>query len=181
MHTSKNLRKKYWTYVLAWVSLIYSTLYIARPICAFLKETTPFSFLVNIFVVILALSLLVGIWGNIRITKYSSYFILGIVLCSYIYGLVTIQNPEEKIHFVEYGILAYLVFQAIDVDIQKPIVYGYAFLLTALFGWMDERIQYILPNRYYQTEDVILNCISGALGLLLVFVIKREQIKERRE
>jgi VanZ family protein len=97
------------------------------------------------------------------------------ILSAYIYGMVTIQYPEEKIHFIEYGILAYLVFRPIHMDIQKPAAYGYAFILITIFGWIDEGIQHLLPNRYYQTEDVILNSISGGLGLLWIFIAKKEQ------
>ena len=97
------------------------------------------------------------------------------VLLSYAYGLAAVQHPEEKIHFVEYGFLAYLVHKAIHIDVQRLPAYGYAFLLTSAFGWIDEGIQFLLPNRYYQIEDVILNALSGALGLVLVFVYQREQ------
>jgi len=177
MRPSKNLRARYWLYVFGWVSLIYSTLYIVRPICTFLKASTPFPLLINVLCIVLLIFLATVIWMKTRITKLSSYLILSMVLCAYIYGLVILQYPEEKIHFIEYGFLAYLVFKAIRIDIQKPIAYGYAFLLVSIFGWIDEGIQYYLPNRYYQIEDVILNSISGALGLLIIFTLKREQGK----
>lgn len=177
MPTSKSLRARYWLYVFGLVSLIYSTLYIVRPVCAFLKATTPFPLLINTLCVVLLIFLVIGVWVKTRITKLSSYFILGMVLFGYIYGITVIQYPEEKIHLIEYGFLAYLAVKAIRVDVQKPIAYGYAFLLVSIFGWIDEGIQYVLPNRYYQIEDVILNSISGALGLALVFIVQREQSK----
>jgi len=175
MPTSEGLRARYWLHVFGLVSLIYSTLYIVRPICTFLKVSTPFPLLINILCIVLLISLMIGFWRKIRITKLSSYFILSMVLCAYIYGLIILPYPEEKIHFIEYGFLAYLVFKAIRIDVQKPVAYGYAFILVLIVGWVDEGIQYLLPNRYYQTEDVILNSISGALGLFLVFIFEREE------
>ena len=172
-----NLRTRYWLYVLGWVSLVYSTLYIVRPICDFLKATTPFPLLINILCIVLLIALVGGLWMKIRITKWSSYLILIMVVLAYIYGLVTLQIPAEKIHFIEYGFLAHLVIKAICLDVQKPIAYGYALLLISIIGWIDEGIQNILPNRYYSINDVILNCISGALVLLLVFIYKRERGK----
>ena len=177
MPLSSNLRTRYWLYVFGFLSLIYSTLYIVRPICTFLKASTPFPLLINTLCIVLLILLAIGIRMKVRIVQLSSYILLGMVFSVYLYGLVTLQYPEEKIHFIEYGFLAYLVFKAIRVDIQKPIVYGYAFLLTSIFGWIDEGIQYCLPNRYYQIEDVILNCVSAALGLFLVFVFERERRK----
>jgi len=177
MAPSKSLRTRYWLYVLGLVSLIYSTLYIVRPICTFLKATTPFPLLINTLCIILMILLVSGIGIKIRITKPSSYLILSMVLLAYIYGLVILQYPEEKIHFIEYGFLAYLTFRAIRIDIDKPVAYGYTFLIVSILGWIDEGIQYLLPNRYYQIEDVILNSVSGALGLFLVFIVERERNK----
>jgi len=177
MRLSKNLRAHYWLHVFGFLGLIYSTLYIVRPICTFLKSVTPFPLLINTLCITLLIFTAIGIRMKVRITRWSSYFLLCVVLSAYLYGLVTIQYPEEKIHFIEYGFLAYLVFKAIRLDIRKPIAYGYAFLLTSIFGWIDEGIQYCLPNRYYQMEDVVLNSVSAALGLFLVFVIEQEQKK----
>jgi len=173
----KKFRIKYWAYVLGFVMLIYSTLYAVRPVCAFLKSTTPFSLLVNIILVAILLLIMVSFGMKIRAAKTSSYIIFGAVLFSYFYGFAIIQHPEEKIHFIEYGFLACLARQAIGIDVKGPLVYIYAFLLASFLGWVDEGIQYLLPGRYYQIEDVILNSVSAALGLLLVFVFNREKEK----
>lgn len=175
MTTYKSLRKRYWLFVLGWVSLVYSTLYIVRPICDFLKATTPFSFLINVLCSAFLFSIIMRLWMKICIRRWSSYLIVILVVLAYVYGLVTLQLSSEKIHFIEYGFLAYLVIKAISLDIKKPIAYGFAFLLVTIIGWVDEGIQNILPNRYYSIDDVILNSISGALVLLLVFVFKEEQ------
>ncbi len=179
MDDLKSLRRKYWFYVWGWVACIYSTLYIVRPICTFLKETLPFSLFINILMGVLLTCLVIGLWSKARVKQTSSYVILAMVLSAYIYGFVTIPYPEEKIHFIEYGVLAFLSYKAIHLDLQKPLAYGAAFLLTSVLGWVDEGIQYLLPNRYYQIEDVILNCISGILGLLLVFIFTREEIDQK--
>ena len=175
MRSSKNPRFKNWSYVLAFLTLIYSTLYITRPLCSFLKAATPFSFLSNTLCIVLLVFLSMAIWIKGRITSMSSYCILGVILLAYVYGVIIIQLPEEKIHFIEYGILAWLVFKAMHVDIPKPAVYVYTFLLVSVFGWIDEGIQYLLPNRYYQIADVILNSASGGLGLLWIFIWNKEK------
>lgn len=172
MHPS--LRLKNWLYVFGWVACIYSTLSVVRPLCAFLKATTPFSLLVNVFVGALLVLFALVLWRGKRIKKSSTYFFLAAVLLFYACGLAAVQHPEEKIHFIEYGFLAYLAYKAVRLDVQGLPAYGYAFLLTSAFGWIDEGIQFLLPNRYYQLEDVVLNAFSGALGLVLVFVYRRD-------
>jgi hypothetical protein len=173
MLTANEQRLRSWLYVLGWVGIIYSTLYIVRPICTFLKETTPFALLVNILCGIVILSVLTVLWRKAGALKFSSYFILAVVLIGYGYGLAAIAFPEEKIHFIEYGMLAYLIYKALRLDVRDSKAYVLTFLLVSALGWIDEGIQHILPNRYYQIEDVILNSVSGVLGLALVYVFQR--------
>ena len=167
------LRTRYWAYALGWVAGIYSTLYFVRPVCEFLKKTIPFDLWVNI-----VLGGFLSVTAAIFFRKYKmtdgfGYVLLLLVASGYLYGLVTIPHPEEKIHFVEYGFLAYLVFRALRLDHGAWAAYAGAFALTAALGWVDEGIQHLLPNRYYQTSDVILNAVSGLLGLLLVYAFQR--------
>jgi len=175
METSKNTRRRYWSAVLGWIGIIYSTLYVVRPVCTFLKRTTPFPLLVNIFCIILLIAVVTVIWRKSRALSPSSCLILTGVLSAYIYGLATIQFPEEKIHFIEYGFLAYLVFRAVRLDRPEITAYGIVFLLVSILGWIDEGIQHLLPNRYYQIEDVVLNSVSGVLGLCLVYIYQRSK------
>lgn len=44
----------------------------------------------------------------------------------------------------------------------------YAFLLTTAAGWIDEGIQYFLPNRYYDLRDVGFNATAGFLAIAAV-------------
>ena len=166
-------RKQCWSQVFLWVFLIYSTLYVVRPICEFLKSHTPFYILTNIFMAILLFSLFIFSLSKIHMKRRSSFLILLFIVSLYAGGLKIIQIPEEKLHFVEYGILGFLTYRAIALDVKGYAVYGLSLLLTSVLGWIDEGIQYFLPNRYYQTKDVLLNCVSAGLALLWVYVFKR--------
>ena len=89
--------------------------------------------------------------------------------------------PEEKIHFPEYGFLAYLLYRALKIDVSNKTAYLVSFLLCAGFGWLDEGIQFLLPNRYYETKDVILNILGGGLGLYLTFIVEKAKSLALRE
>ncbi len=173
MDPKRQLRKKYWTWTLGWTSAVYVTLYPVRPVCEFLKKTVPFDLGVNIFLVACLSGIVILFFRKYKVTDFPGYVLLLIVLSGYVYGLTTITYPEEKIHFVEYGILAYLVFRALRLDHGAWTAYAGAFALTAALGWADEGIQHLLPNRYYQTSDVALNAVSGLLGLILVYAFQR--------
>jgi len=57
----KNPRAFYWSCVGGLTGLIYSTLYIMRPICEFLRSATPFTFLVNLICLIVLAVVVMGI------------------------------------------------------------------------------------------------------------------------
>ena len=179
MDASERSRQKYWSFVFAWVALIYGTLYVVRPVCTFLQNTTPFALLVNILMYSLLTVLILGLFVKRKVTfaRPLSCLVFLITAGAYICGFSVIQIPEEKLHFLEYGILAYLAFRASELDIRRPPAFVYAFLLTVMFGWIDEGIQYFLPNRYYQNEDVALNAAGGLLGLAVVYIIRSGHAK----
>jgi VanZ family protein len=81
--------------------------------------------------------------------------------------------PAERLHLIEYGLLAFLVLKALLFDFSDAPSYGMAFAFAALFGLMDEGIQYILPNRNFEWRDVVTNVLASALGLLVVRLVTR--------
>jgi glycopeptide antibiotics resistance protein len=81
--------------------------------------------------------------------------------------------PAERLHLIEYGLLAFLVFKALLFDFPNAPSYGMAFAFSSLFGLMDEGIQYILPNRNFEWRDVVTNALASALGLLVVRLVTR--------
>ena len=175
MNEKQAKRLKLWSFVGMWVSLIYSTLYIVRPICDFLKSHIAFNLFTDIIMFCLLWGVIISFLIKFEIRRKSTYAFLAFIALIYMYGFIfLVEFPEEKIHLAEYGFLAVLIYRALAVDFKELFSYFMAFVITALLGWGDEGIQYILPNRYYQTQDVILNLISGGLGLFFMFVIRRE-------
>mgnify|MGYP001590645513 CR=1 FL=1 len=160
-------------WALGWTLAIYITLYPVRPVCEFLKRTIPFELWINIFLAACLSGIAILFFRKYKVTDFRGYVLLLITISGYLYGLATIPHPEEKIHFIEYGILAYLVFRALRLDHGAGAAYAGALALTAALGWVDEGIQHFLPNRYYQISDVALNAVSGFLGLLLVCAFQR--------
>lgn len=168
-------RTKRWGCVIGWVILIYSTLYIVRPVCEFLKAQTPFDIVVNVFNFALLAVILNLFVTRVGIRKKSTYLSLFCIIGVYTFASLQMRLPEERIHFVEYGILSFLILRALILDYEEIPAYLIAFLLTSLFGLGDEGIQHILPNRYYQHKDVLLNAASGGLGLFMTYTMRRER------
>lgn len=156
-----------WALAAGWTALIYSTLSLVRPACEFLKARTPFAVIINA-ALLAVLAAVVFAARRQLFTRRGVWLAVAILL--YLGGLWVLKVPEEKIHFLEYGLLAVLVYRAVRMDAGAVRAYIAAFLITCLLGWADEGIQHLLPSRYFQWNDVALNCLSAAIGLMTVGV-----------
>ena len=97
-----------------------------------------------------------------------SFIWLAILACVYAFGLSRLKLPIERVHFVEYGILSILLFRALRHHIKNKSIYLWSGIAVFSLGLIDEGIQYLLPNRVFETRDVIVNGVAGILGLLLI-------------
>ncbi len=170
-----NKRTSHWALVIIWTGLIYSTLYIVRPICEFLKQYTPFDAIIWGLFVLTLIGIIYFVFFHVRRMKPLSYLLFFGTLACYAAALFWLKIPEERIHLIQYGILVCLLVRALRLDFPPSAAYAGAFVLTSLLGLGDEGIQHILPNRYFQWKDVILNSVSAALGLLLWLSLQGRQ------
>ncbi len=83
------------------------------------------------------------------------------------------RYPADRIHFVEYGLLAYLAYRPFRIDFSNTKAYIFGFLVATGFGVLDEGIQYLLPNRVFEMRDVVTNAAACVLGLLVVAVLRK--------
>ncbi len=83
----------------------------------------------------------------------------------------TLDNPVERIHFLEYGILAFLLFRAAGEPRGLGLLWVYIAVLVA--GLSDEIIQWVLPNRYFDWHDVAINGVGAVIGLWFGLMILR--------
>lgn len=90
-----------------------------------------------------------------------------------LFGFLLMRNLhslEEKIHFLEYALLALLFFKALKFHYRDARRYLFAILLAAGVGVLDELWQGILPNRVYDPWDIYYNTAGGVLGTLMAWI-----------
>lgn len=75
-----------------------------------------------------------------------------------------LDNPVERLHFLEYGVLGVLVFLERGVG-RTALLQGALFLVLA--GACDELIQHLMASRVGDWRDVGMNALAGWLGLWL--------------
>lgn len=159
-------------YVIIYTAAIYITLPLARDISTFFSEYNLLKYLIYCIVLSFVALCCFSIFRYIGVKIINVIIILSFFLI-YLSIVNSYDVIVEKIHFVEYGLLAYLVFNALKKNIHINLLYPLSFILVTFIGWGDEIIQYYLPNRIYDLRDVLLNSLSGFLILLLIFIVEK--------
>lgn len=114
------------------------------------------------------IGLLIALYLIIKQKDIRNFIWLAILACAYVLGLNRLKLPIERLHFIEYGLLGLLIFRALRHKIRNKSIYLWSGIAVFCLGFLDEGIQYLLPNRVYQTRDVMVNGLAGVLGLLLI-------------
>ena len=96
------------------------------------------------------------------------YFLLVFVIVSLAIIQRFIYYPAEKVHLLEYGILGWMIYQAVRVG-GGGVVAGYIWTmaLVSIIGTADELVQAYLPMRVFDFRDIVINFHSGILGAVL--------------
>jgi hypothetical protein len=147
------------------LAAIYSTLGVVRPITNYLRD----SGLIRVSVATAfagAASLM--LWLILRDPRNRSIrTVIALVITGAVYALVILpmDSPEEKIHFIEYGVVALLASAATPPDLSGSKRFMAAALFVVAAGWIDEGIQALLPSRVYDLRDVAFNAVAGLLAL----------------
>ena len=95
------------------------------------------------------------------IANYIWLLSIGVVFIGYTFSLR--QNPEEALHFIEYGVLVLLVCRALVHRVQDSTIYLTAVLFCIIVGILDEGIQWAIPGRFWGIGDIWLNSLAAIL------------------
>ena len=157
---------------MVWTAAIYSTLYVARPVAEFLRDRNLLRLTVWGVIALIVMALLVWVVRRRPGLQGWGALLLGAAL--FLAGMSRVSPVEVKLHFVEYGVLGgffYMGFKARRVRFAAL----WAIVFTGLAGWIDEGIQYLLPNRWYDIWDVLINLSAGIIAVLTMVLFGRDR------
>lgn len=175
--------RRLWIMAGSCLLLIYSSLYIARPVTEWLREANLLRLAVG------AAFLVAAAWVGLALLRkrpgWRVWMALAGISLGYVLLLSRFELPEERLHFLEYGIVGGLVYMALlerqrAASAKSAEPWGsrtglwpavVAVLITGAVGWIDEGIQEILPNRFYDLRDVAMNAAGGALAVLSIWIV----------
>ena len=84
-----------------------------------------------------------------------------------------IENPAERVHIIEYGLLGWILSRDLAADCIKTSCMIKALLLCIIVGTIDELLQYILPYRIFDVRDIIFNGMGGFWGII-TYILGRD-------
>ena len=171
--------------------LIYSSLYIARPAAELLRERN----LLRLAVVLSFLAAGSLVAWRLLATRAGWRVLVtaGVIGAGYLALLTAIpMMPEERLHFLEYGVVAALVYLALrerraglvesGIDVGDRVArlppLATAVVVTGIIGWLDEGIQAILPNRVYDVRDVTFNAVAALISVASLKLVEWARQRE---
>ena len=191
----KKLHFKKWLIIcVAYVFILYSTLPLGRPAITWLRNNFSHS-QQNIIIYSLlsagAFALLIYIFSLRKKLSPLAYVCFIIIIKLYYFEFTTlVKYPEERLHFLEYGILACLLQKTFSKSFKGVWAYVFAAIIGILIGWGDEGIQLstkFIPEllsffgienvhphtfrRYFGWGDVKINALGILYGLAFMATV----------
>ena len=173
-----------WSTLVLYVALILATLPLMPVLWVPIRDGigSPATFTLS---TIIAMG---GVWVLVKVLaiRENRTPVRGLVAggCALIFGffLWKLENPVEKVHFLEYGFVSYLAFLCIRSTWENLGIWmlrASTLGLTAVVGLVDEGIQYLLPNRFGELRDVGFNLLAGLLGLVVTELLMDIRYREK--
>lgn len=156
-----------------WLLAIYATLGVVRPFANYLRDSGWMRIAVASSFALAGALMLWVIFRAPRRRSWRTVFTLLGTAVVYAAVILPMDSPEEKIHFIQYGVVALLAYESFRR-------YRVALVFVIAAGWLDEGIQALLPSRYYDLRDVAFNAAAGALALLARYALTHERVGSGR-
>ncbi len=170
--------KQYWFWALLIYITILSTLLIGQPLAIELQDQNVQAIFFLLGMVLVATAVIIH--GLVNRPAKIEYAIIFGIIAVYIMFFFRLGAPERS-HLIEYSVLAVLLHRAFMDHFkrtEKLIKPAFLALLTGmLLGALDECIQILLPQRYFDPEDIVFNSLAVAMAivgsLLLMWIRKK--------
>ena len=152
----------------AWAALLYASIPFVRPIQRTLAGRTGSGW-ITVVVLIAVAAALVGAFILVRrsprpTTLFDLAWLVAIAACAAAAAWHLRRQPEEAVHLLQFGVLAVLIYRALRAPEPDVAILAAVAVLGALVGTVDEIIQWIVPERFWDLRDVAVNAGACALA-----------------
>ena len=169
---TSSLEKRLWISALVVTLAIYATLFLGRPLLELLGNQNIQAILFLLGMVLVAV--VIAISGILTQNSKTVFVIFFGILAVYLMFFLRLGLAERS-HLIEYGVLTILVYNALLERKRNgkkiSAVALKAIVITFLIGCIDEYIQLLIPNRYFDFTDILFNgmvIILAVIGSLVL-------------
>ena len=164
---SSNRERRLWACALAVMVAIYATLGLARGLADALMGTG-----LGEGLFILACLMVLAAVVTQGLTRRPGGMEIGVALgvaAAYVLVFARMAVPTERSHLVEYGVVAFLVHEALRERIRNgrrvPSPALLAVLAGVVAGVVDEGIQWFVPSRVFDPVDMLFNALAAVMSV----------------
>lgn len=169
--------RKAWTAVAVYTVFLYSTLTVAFDIYVYFfgRWGKPaMSSIMTWMYLPIGVALLAFLVRRLP-RRAGSYLAFLLIVLAVAYCLKFLTVPAKRFHFLQYGPLTFLVFDALRFKIRDRYLYLWTMALVSLIGLGDEFLQHLLPKRHFGLIDVVINSVAGLVTLVFIGFVMGEE------
>ena len=165
--------KKLWICAFVVVIAIFSTLFIGQPLVDLFQNQNTQAWIFGSVMILVGTTILVhGV--KTKPGKLELTLILGIVAVYVMFFLRL--GLSERTHLMEYSVLAIFIHKALNerIGTKKGFISValISFFITFIIGVIDEGLQFFLPNRVFDVEDIIFNRMAAAMAMVFSILMQ---------
>jgi hypothetical protein len=163
-------QKQRWAIFGGYVGVVFVTVPFTRRIVLALRNTDLLGATVTGLYALAVAGVVHYVLFNRRLADWIAFVVVAALLCVVTVLLLGLAIPEERVHFLQYGLMALLARYACAPALGRLRVgtgLGLALLLTATLGLLDECLQGLVPGRVFDWRDVGMNAGAALTALLL--------------
>lgn len=165
-----------WIFLFAYLAAIFTVLPFTGYVLQKLIERGPyFSVIVSLLVYASIGIAAIALAGYVIISDkgYKIYRLLALALILYVGldGLAYIETPRDKLHIIEYSILAFLLFRVLRFYNPTTALYLWCAVFVGIAGFADEFVQGFIPGRTFSLLDLKTDVCTGILSELAIMLV----------
>lgn len=169
---SSKKEKRLWQYALMCWMVILSLLFLGNPLLELLSDQ---NLQAGFFVFGMILVIITVILHAFRQNSKKLSIILWLSLLTLFSMFLLRLGLPERSHLIEYSILAVLIHEAL-LERQKKVDPRWktalmAMALTSALGIIDETLQLMVPDRFFDINDIFFNSFAAIFAVGSSFIV----------
>lgn len=163
--------RRSWSWVVAWSLTIFAAVPLARGVQVWVRESLGEAAFAWFAIGFVGVAVVAAARARVRArppggsAEHGPLLWLLAVAAVFVAATASLwSNPEEAMHFVQYGVLSLLLHRALAHRLRDRSIYLTATLGCVFVGGLEEVLQWFTPDRYFGLRDVALDGLGGALA-----------------